>query len=350
MKRKVITLFLIIITFWLIFVTPTFAKTEYPTWELKNGKWYYMISSTNFYKNGYYKINNKYYIFDKNGVMRANGWYCLKGTGYEDWYYLNADGSEVTGWKKINGLWYYFDLSNARMVKNNTILSNGKHYALGSDGAMVTNGWMKKIWMYDADTGKESYSWYYAGKDGVCATGWRLINNKWYYFSDYGRMYSNTIAYTSEGTYAIATSGELFKNCWVKLYRTSYDSDNNPYQKAIWYYADDDGQVYKGWHKIKGIWYYFDKTSGEMCDTNVKDNEKLYFFNSDGAMLSNQWHKEAETKWFYLDGSGAAVSGWKLIGGEWYYFEKNYFEMVSNTEMTIDGKTYQFAADGHLIQ
>jgi len=117
-------------------------------------------------KTGWYKTNGSWYFFKKDGTM-ATGWYksepgdwtylgkdiegiwfhlepdgkmntgWFKGTN-GSWYYLcegkdaGAIGAMETGWRFIDGLWYYFN-ANGSMVSNTTI----DGYTLGSNGAWI---------------------------------------------------------------------------------------------------------------------------------------------------------------------------------------------------------------------
>ena len=98
---------------------------------------------------GWKLIDGKWYYFESTGVMQT-GWKQISGK----WYYLHTDGAMRTDWKQIGGKWYYFH----------------------TDGAMRT-GW-KQI------DGK----WYYFHTDGAMRTGWKQIGDKWYYLYEDGHM------------------------------------------------------------------------------------------------------------------------------------------------------------------
>lgn len=78
-------------------------------WIQLGSQWWYRHYDGTYTKNGFEKIGNQTYYFDKNGYM-------------------------VTGWQKINDKKYYFNNSGA-MVMN---AWQGNYY-LGSDGSMLTN-------------------------------------------------------------------------------------------------------------------------------------------------------------------------------------------------------------------
>jgi hypothetical protein len=58
------------------------------------------------------------------------GYWDTYGTQY--WHYIDGNNQRVTGWKQINGKWYYFD-ENGRMLTNTVV--NG--YKIGADGVWV---------------------------------------------------------------------------------------------------------------------------------------------------------------------------------------------------------------------
>ncbi len=92
-------------------------------WQFLGGKWYYLSTQE------YAKTKTG----GKEGSMQT-GWYLDPVFG--KWFYLDADGSMVTGWKQIDGAWYYFnpvsDGTKGVMVTDSDI--DGYH--VGSDGKM----------------------------------------------------------------------------------------------------------------------------------------------------------------------------------------------------------------------
>jgi len=85
------------------------------SWKLVSNKWYYFDKKTCQMLTGKQHIGSYYYLFTKDGVMRKKGWRQYKG----DWYYLNASGCALTGWKKIDKKWYHFS-------KKGIMACNGK--------------------------------------------------------------------------------------------------------------------------------------------------------------------------------------------------------------------------------
>ena len=64
-------------------------------------------------------------------------------------------------------------------------------------------------------------------------------------------------------------------------------------------------------------------------------------------VLASAFPVLAQTGWvsgdekYWLDGSGAAVTGWQEIDGKWYYFQE---DNTMATDMTID--SYYVGKDG----
>lgn len=97
----------------------------------------------------------------------SNGWWNTEGSSYS------------TGWKQIDGAWYYF-ASNGYM-QTGWVNDNGSWYYLNNSGAMKT-GWIN-------DNG----TWYYTNESGVMLTGFLTLDNKTYYLNESGSMVTGDI-------------------------------------------------------------------------------------------------------------------------------------------------------------
>ena len=64
---------------------------------------------------GWKYINGEWYYLNENGAMQT-GWKYING----EWYYLNESGTMQIGWKYINGEWYY--MYNSGKMARNTII------------------------------------------------------------------------------------------------------------------------------------------------------------------------------------------------------------------------------------
>ncbi|WP_443660618.1 peptidoglycan-binding protein, partial [Clostridium algidicarnis] len=134
------------------------------------------------------KGDNWYYY--ENDLM-VTGWKSINGS----WYYLESSGAMATGWNSIDGSWYYLESSGAMVTGWNSI--DGSWYYLESNGAMAT-GW-KSI----------DGSWYYLESSGAMATGLKSINDSWYYLESNGAMATGEIIMSGK-TYHFDNSGKLY--------------------------------------------------------------------------------------------------------------------------------------------
>lgn len=125
-------------------------------------------------------------------------------------YYLDdEDGTYVTGWMQESGKWYYFNDSGV-MQKNTTVISYGKEYKIGADGAWSDG---------EDDAGSSSYKsdglwtynkgkWYYK-KNGESSyfKGWLNEGSKWYYLDKDGVMQQNTTVKIDGKNYTFGEHG-----------------------------------------------------------------------------------------------------------------------------------------------
>ena len=96
-------------------------------------------------------INNYYGGWAySDGYYLATGWRNINGT----WYYFNSYGLMQTGWLYVGGTWYYLDKSGA--MQTGVIQVEGKIYLLGPGGGMQTG------------TAVVNGVMYYFGPDGAC--------------------------------------------------------------------------------------------------------------------------------------------------------------------------------------
>ena len=216
-------------------------------------------------------------------VVNKEGWQKENN----QWRYYE-DNQPVSNWKKIAGVWYYFNQDG--IMLSNTIFND---YLLNNSGALAESSWVKI-----------DNQWYYATEDGkVTRNNWKKIAGVWYRFDENGIMISNAVY----DDYLFKASGVLAENSWVKI------GDK-------WYYGDQEGKINRDkWAKIDGQWYRFDESGVMLSATIYKD----YLLKTSGAMAENAWAK-LEDKWYYATASGKIIRDkWEKISGSWYYFNKD---------------------------
>ncbi len=364
-------------------------------WKWINKKWYYFDEEYGYMYVGYAEIGEDVYCFDKSGAMIANNWYKdtwtysdEDGTHTEyDWYYLGNSGAAVKGWKQIGGKWYYFDEDWAYMYHSEPEKINDKVYCFKDSGEMVANDWYKVEEKWTDDDGKthtDTY-WWYTNKDGSVVTGWKKINNKWYYFyGDWGVMLANEIVVIKGKIYGFDKSGAMISNGWKKGF--PWDTDESMYytekkdkligsEDGLWYYFDSNGVAVKGWKKINNKWYFFMNENANspypecaMLDRpclimNTKTGkDEAYAFASSGEMMVSKWFKypwSEDVEWGYADANGKVAIGWKQISGKWYYFGDSMngetgpdsypYGLMMTGWVGLKGKWYYLNEDGSMV-
>lgn len=312
-------------------------------WYKNGNNWHYIVNDH--YKTGWLKYNNKWYCLNYAGIMhtglyRETSWF-LGFIKYGDQYYFNDDGTMYTGWKKIDGSWYYFKPGDGSAAEYEWCKIDGQWYYFNGDGKLVTG------WHLDISTGT-----YYLTEYGM-VTGWKYIDGYWYYFD---------------------ASGKVNENSWLKVDGKWYHFDIYNRMETGWvdeggnrYYMTGSGAMATGWHKVGTYWYCFDSNGLRKTGWVKKDGAwryclpdaygrcmaadmgytidgKTYYFDADGNYVTG-WMKRGES-WYYYDTSGVMVNGWKKISGTWYYFKNN--GQMATGRQTIDGKIYQFNKSGAL--
>lgn len=261
-------------------------------------------------------------------VVNKEGWQKENN----QWRYYE-DNQPVSNWKKIAGVWYYFNQDG--IMLSNTIFND---YLLNNSGALAESSWVKI-----------DNQWYYATEDGkVTRNSWKKIAGVWYRFDESGTMLSNTIY----NDYLLKSSGAMAENSWLKL-------------EDKWYYATESGKIIRDkWGKISGTWYYFNK-DGDMLSSQWKSK---YYLKDSGAMAENEWIFDKKyNSWFYLKSDGTYAenqwqgayylkSGGYMAKNEWI-FDKNYDAWYYLKEdggyvtgtFKIKGKDYSFQRNGKWI-
>ena len=100
-------------------------------WVQEEAGWKYYAN--NKAVTGWKQIEGKWYFFNAEGVSQK-WWVQDNGT----WYYLNGSGEMQTGWLQDNGTWYYLEGSGA-MKASQWFEVDGKWYYVDATGALAVN-------------------------------------------------------------------------------------------------------------------------------------------------------------------------------------------------------------------
>ena len=314
-------------------------------WQKENNQWRYY--EDNQPVSNWKKIAGVWYYFNQDGIMLSNtifNDYLLNNSGAlaesswvkidNQWYYATEDGKVTrNNWKKIAGVWYRFD-------ENGIMISNAVYddYLFKASGVLAENSWVKI-----------GDKWYHGNQEGkINRDKWAKIDGQWYRFDESGAMLSATIY----KEYLLKTSGAMAENAWAKL-------------EDKWYYATTSGKIIRdNWEKISGSWYSFNK-DGVMLSSQWKEK---YYLKDSGAMAKSEWIFDEKYKsWFYLKSDGTyAENQWvgsyylKSFGymaknewifdkdyNAWYYLKEDGVYVTGN--FTINGKDYTFQSNGKWI-
>lgn len=267
-------------------------------------------------------------------VKRAYGWYFDETD--QKWYFYNHQGDRSYGWLKWGKKWYFFNKDDIQypyaMATDCKVQVGGLTYFFDAEGVMQTG------WVFRRGEG-----WYYTDNNGAMLTGWQKVAGKWYYLD-------------SENA---ANPGLMAADCRLDIKGTTYFFNGSGVMQTGWvfrrgegwYYANQNGAQIMGWLKEGRTWYYLDPSDvnhpGIMlaaCEKNI--GGATYGFNSSGAMWAG-WIRKADGWRYYDEYSGQIISGWKLVGGKWYYMNPaNDNIMISGGWAQIGNLWYCFNSNG----
>ena len=216
---------------------------------------------------------------------------------------LLALGASITSfaaakgtWMMVDGEWYCYD-KNGEAYTNTFCSSNGKEYYVGDDGELVRSAWV--------EDGADKY---FVNSSGAKITNdWRLTtpfdddsaDEEWFYFQSTGKM-----AHDKKITYKNKT-----------------------------YYFDGEGKMLTGW-------VTYDKDGeGNVDEANNFDKDKTFYCDETGARLEKAWIKTTEPD---VEDDNADADDY------WYYF-KSSGKAQTGKATNINGQTYLFGTDGHML-
>ena len=276
---------------------------------------------------GWHVVDDCWFYFEKGGYVfdeMHDGYYI--GGAPDGLYYIDGEVIRYT-WKKDSHGWRYktdydFGEEDPGYLYDSYYRIDGKVYWFDIDGYLYPSGWQYI---------DENYCWIFVEKGGACATGWKKIQNKWYFF-DY---FSGIMADRSVDTSPIGKDGETYSafdenGVWIQ---------GNGWKETL------DGYVFMqknkcvtGWRKIQGKWYYFNP-------------------HYDAVMAQSwiSWDDPSEHCYCYIDGyyidengvCGKGGYGWHETSKGIWFGKGSYYE--KSTEAMIDNNYCLFNAKGYLI-
>lgn len=285
-------------------------------WVRKGTTYKYKVNNT-YVKNEVKKIKKYYYYFDKKGI-RKTGWVKYKKDRY---YFDRKTARAYTGKKVVNNKLYIFG-KDGRLVKKKGLYKYGKTQVyINKNGSLATG--LVKIkgkWYWFENNGVLSrksgvHKWknntYYLNK-GRFVTGWATVGSNKYYFGADGKMATNKCIQTSGQTYYVDASGRMKKNCWyngqyfnnkgqLEKNATKYDSETTEGQvtkemldelplsnctKLMVVAHPDDETLWGGAHLTEGGWFVVCLTNGYNEVRKNEFYEVIKEFGCEGMILS----------------------------------------------------------------
>lgn len=268
-----------------------------------------------------------------------NGW---QGNDADGWYYYQ-NGTKLTGWQQIRGIWYWFDKAGL-MAQDKLVYISGETYYFNPSGAMAT-GWYAFdrdsdiIYDYDLDVeeviadirnpvfrdAEDAYEtvWMYFHRNGKAADDEWIqsdVSGLWYYFDDLLMVCGDFDHEIGSSRYGFDENGAMLVGWNYNYNNQSILAPNK--SSTTWYYYESDGKKFNvdsadnrfGWKKINGKWYCFKSelnlASGNSVGTLIVDT----FFN-------NGVTADTVKDFFYVDKNGAMATGVTSISKDSGYVE-----------------------------
>ncbi len=231
---------------------------------------------------------------------------------YEDVFYV--DGVPAEGW--IDDSYYV-----AGVALTGVQLIDGIYYNLGTDG--ISLGKYTGVF-YDEADGVYRYA-----QLGELATGWKMIDNDWYYFR--GSTQAAAVGKYVYGpvTYYFEENGRLTSGQWAT------DENGSRYYYGPKYLSG-------GWQVIDGNTYFFDKNCYRLEGYNIVNEfnsfkPQWYHFDENGVLIE----MVTDTGLITVDGvkyyveNGLSQTGLYYVDGYYYYFNTKTYKAEANGEYTV---------------
>ena len=175
---------------------------------------------------------------------------------------------------------------------------------------------------------QEGEDWKYYDSDGYYLTdSWKKQDKDWFYLDEDGNISFNS----QIDEYYVGADGKRVSNQWVSVENEDYDgSDDEP--EFYWFYYSHDGKFLNSrFKKIDDKTYYFDSEGHMLTGLQEIDGATYYFGNEKDGVMQTGWvdltdyadDNDDETVWSYFNGDGQRIENQvdKKIGTSFYTFE-----------------------------
>lgn len=223
-------------------------------------------------------LNNK--GKDGSGVVEVTTKNAAHKEFVDDTYVIKYEGQVESGWKYIEGNWYYFNSAGDK-VTNSWMRDSAGWCYLGADGRMAANQWIM-----------DRVGWCYVDANGYCVTNsWVRDSVGWCYLDADGRMATNRWIMDSVGWCYVGANGYCVTNGWVR-------------DSVGWCYLDANGRMATNRWIMDSVGWCYVGANG-YCVTNswMRDSVGWCYLGADGRMVTNQWVRDSQG-WCYIGANG----------------------------------------------
>ena len=114
---------------------------------------------------------------------------------------------------------------------------------------------------------------------------------------------------------------------------------------GLWHYVADESILANScWKLLFGQYYYFDQDSN-MYTGWLLENGKYYYLANNGPMVTG-WSL-INGNWYYMNSSGERTIGWQYINGHWYYLNED--GVMQTGWITENNNNYYLSDSGAMI-
>ena len=278
------------------------------------------------------EIFGLYPFINPDDTSEKGGYFSSIYKQFQDTYTLVTKIAD--GWVSADGGYSFFE--NGELVKGIKLI-DGLYYDFGEDGICLGRKPYTGLFF-----NQELNAYTYA-KFGQLESGWKMIEDKWYYFHSDKTAKAGTYV-VDTFTYTFAEDGEIIKGAWVDtLYGTRY------------YYGPS--YYSKGWQTIEGKRYFFENSyryeGYRMTRVSNSPDLEWHYFDENGVCseetIPDGLYDDAGKGMCYVV-NGKALIGLCKVGNDYYYFNYRGYAYKGTTYTTethcdLPCSTYTFGDD-----
>ncbi|MBP3270836.1 MAG: cell wall-binding protein [Ruminococcus sp.] len=197
---------------------------------------------------------------------------------------------------------------------------------------------------------------YLFDENGILQTGWQEYGGNTYYFDKYGTMLKGVVKIDGEEYYLSDESG-IFKTGLQDFNGEEYYFNDHGFPDMGFdnegsYYYDEEGKQVLGWAKINDIQYYFFESGekkGQKASGFTDIDGKTYYFATDGHMVTGLINIDGAD--YDFQQSGVMFKGWtKDESGKYFMYADETTGIFAKGFVKIDNEYYYFDQDCHMLK